>query len=135
MLTLHIQRRYSSDSIGYIIDTIDENHQHLNISKTLSRSESLRSKRDNLENEQEEAFLFESSQVPIRAFSDIQDAILYEMLLSFYYVYEKFSMNNFMPFLENKKSQSKLINTLLHLMKDPFRSEQFPKCIYRSSMS
>jgi hypothetical protein len=135
MYTLNLQRRYSSDSMGYMIDTINENYQHLNISKTLSRSESLSSKRDNMENEQEEAFLFESNQVPIRAFSDIQDATLYEMLLSFYYVYEKFSMNNFMPFLENKKSQSKLINTLLHLMKDPFSSDHFPKCIYRSSMS
>jgi hypothetical protein len=57
--------------MGYIIDTIDENHQYLNISRTLSRSESLSSQGDNIENEQEEAFLFESNQVPIRAFSDI----------------------------------------------------------------
>ena len=57
--------------MGYIMDTIDENHQILNISRTLSRSESLSSQGDNIENEQEEAFLFESNQVPIRAFSDI----------------------------------------------------------------
>jgi hypothetical protein len=57
--------------MGYIIDTIDENHQYLNISRTLSRSESLSSQGDNIENEQEEAFLFESNQVPIRAFYDI----------------------------------------------------------------
>jgi hypothetical protein len=61
MYTRHLRRSYSSDSIGQIIDAIDENYQHLNISRTLSRKESLRSQEDDFENEQEEAFLSESN--------------------------------------------------------------------------
>jgi hypothetical protein len=39
MFTFNLQRSPSSDSINYMIDTIDENYQHItNIKKALSRS-------------------------------------------------------------------------------------------------
>lgn len=39
MFTLNLDRSSSADSIGYIMDTIDENYQHINtINRTLSHS-------------------------------------------------------------------------------------------------
>lgn len=35
-----------------------------------------------------------------------------------------------MPFLENKRIQSQLINTLLYLMRDPFNRKEFPNCYF-----
>lgn len=133
----NLKRSYSSDSIGQIIDNIDVNYQYLNIPRTLSRSESLSSRGDDFDDEglQEGGVLLESSQVPLRAFSDLHEELLYEMVLSFYYVCETFASKSFMPFLENKKTQVKLINTLLQLMKDPFTNQHFPKSIYKLGVS
>ena len=88
-----------------------------------------------MQKQHQESFLFENSQVPIRAFSDIHEATLYEIVLSFYYDGNITTSNSFAPLLENKKSQPKLINTLLHLMKDPFSSEHFPNCVYTQVMN
>lgn len=53
------------------------------------------------------------------------------MLLSFYYDCESIASKQFMPFLENKKIQNQLVNTLLHLMKNPFNTLNFPSCCFK----
>lgn len=111
MLLKNVQRSISSDSVGYIIDTIDENYQRL--SNTNNHKLKSNTKREN------KTFLT-SNLLPMEMFEDISDENLHEIILSYYYCCEILPLDYFIPFLENKRVQDKIINTLLIICKNPF---------------
>lgn len=70
-----MQRTFSSDSIDYVIDTMDENEQNIpDIKRELSQAESME---EQFEFGREMPFIFENKRLPLHVFSDIKEDLLY----------------------------------------------------------
>ena len=80
MLQLYIQRTASSDSIDYIIDTLDENYQQLS---RLERKKTIEEQIQEIKQKKSEYLNFR--QIDPSFFLPIREELLFEIVLSFYF--------------------------------------------------
>ena len=80
MLQLYIQRTASSDSIDYIIDTLDENYQQLS---RLGRKKTIEEQIQEIKQKKSEYLNFR--QIDTSFFLPIREELLFEVVLSFYF--------------------------------------------------
>lgn len=64
-------------------------------------------------------------------FPTIDEEIIYTVICTLYQQISRFKLSNiFIPFLENIKYQTQIINTLLFIYRDPFNNGVFPDKFY-----
>ena len=100
MLQQYIQRTASSDSIDYIIDTLDENYQQLaklerKVTKQEETPKAKKKKEDYLH----------LKQIDSSAFPPLGEELLFEVVLSFYFETQMVSPPSLVPFIQNINHQ------------------------------
>ena len=80
MLQLYIQRTASSDSIDYIIDTLDENYQQLS---RLGRKKTIEEQLQEIKHKKSD--YLHLRQIDTSIFLPIREELLFEVVLSFYF--------------------------------------------------
>ena len=116
-----------------MIDTIDENYQHLSTLERL-KSGNTGIEQDNKKNRKKVQVRIDESCLPDIVFPNVREEVILQLIFSFYFKDEGVRWE-LVPFLENKKIQSKLVTTLLCIAKDPYSSNLLPGCTSKRAES